>query len=81
MKVFLYNALAYALAVDALTHDGPGLVSRLDLTTVCQQVVAPGLSLQDVIDTEGLLVLAVINILLYAPKEMTGEPAIMPYAT
>ena len=77
----LYNALAYALAVDALTHDGPGQTSRIDLSTVCQEALAPGLDLQDVVDTEALTVLAVINILLYVPKMAVGEPAIASYAS
>jgi hypothetical protein len=48
----LYNGLAYALAVDALTHKGPGRVERLKLDDVCNQVASPGLSLADVVATE-----------------------------
>jgi hypothetical protein len=51
----LYNAIAYALAVDALTHAGPGEISRIDTASVCQELAAPGLSLGDVIATEGML--------------------------
>jgi hypothetical protein len=49
----LYNPLAYALAVDALTHAGPGEPSRLNLPSVCNAITSPGLSLADVIGTEG----------------------------
>ena len=75
----LYNPLMYALTIDALTNDGPGRVDRIDLDTVCAQVAAPGLSLADVLATEGLIPLALINILLY-PEPVTNEPAVRQYA-
>ncbi|KAJ9659347.1 hypothetical protein H2198_003223 [Neophaeococcomyces mojaviensis] len=75
----LFNPLMYALTLDALENDGPGQVSRLDLDTVCNQVVAPGLSLEDILATEGLIPLAALNLLLY-PQKTLDEPAIMPYA-
>jgi hypothetical protein len=49
----LYNPLSYALAVDALTNKGPGSLSRIDLPTVCSQQLAPGLTAQDIVLTEG----------------------------
>jgi hypothetical protein len=58
----LYNPLAFALVVDALTNDGPGNSSRLDLDTICAQILAPGLTALDFAATEG------------RPKEM--EPVI-----
>jgi len=76
----LYHPLAYALAVDALTHAGPGQTSRLDLNSICNTLVSPGLSLADVIATEGNIPVAVAAILLY-PNKMTNEPALMSYAT
>lgn len=75
----LYNPLAYALALDALTHDGPGRIDRIDLDEVCNQVVAPGLSLEDVLATEGLIPLAALNLLLY-PGKVQDEPAVRQYA-
>jgi hypothetical protein len=48
----LYNALSYALAVDALTHPGPGRTSRINLRSVCNEVASPGLSVADIITTE-----------------------------
>lgn len=75
----LYSSLMYALTLDALTHDGPGRVDRLDLATVCAEYVAPGLSLDDVLATEGLIPLAIVNFLLY-PNKVQNEPAVMQYA-
>jgi hypothetical protein len=49
----LYNALAFALAVDALTHDGPASLARVNVLEVCQQLAAPGLDVGDVMTTEG----------------------------
>lgn len=49
----LYNALAAALAIDALQNDGPASLSRLDLGTVCSKLLADGLNLADIIGTEG----------------------------
>lgn len=43
----LTSSLTFALAKDALTHDGTGQVSRLDLDEVCSSLVAPGLELGD----------------------------------
>ncbi|KAJ5166631.1 lipase [Penicillium canariense] len=75
----LYNPLAWALALDAIAHDGPGSVSRVDLKRVCAQVLAPQLGLGDVLGTEGLLLVAVAELLAYQPRN-TGEPAIEGYA-
>jgi hypothetical protein len=74
----LYNPVAYALVVDALQHTGPGSFSRV--SGQCGAIVAPGLSLSDVIETEALIPLAVLNILSYEPKVLS-EPAIKSYAT
>lgn len=51
----LYHPLAYALAVDALTNGGPGQLSRINVPGVCANVASPGLSLADVLATEGIL--------------------------
>ncbi|KAE9371124.1 alpha/beta-hydrolase [Stipitochalara longipes BDJ] len=74
----LYNPVAYALVVDALQHTGPGSFSRV--SGQCGSIVAPGLSLSDVIETEALIPLAVLNIFAYLPK-VVSEPAIKAYAT
>jgi hypothetical protein len=75
----LYNPLAFALAMDALKSGGPGEISRLDLTTVCNEIVSPGLTLTDVVLTEESAVIAALSVLLYTNKQLT-EPPIMAYA-
>jgi hypothetical protein len=47
----LYNALAHALVVDALTHAGPASLARVNSFQVCQQLAAPGLDGGDVLAT------------------------------
>ncbi|PQE17309.1 lipase B precursor protein [Rutstroemia sp. NJR-2017a BVV2] len=74
----LYNPVAYALVTDALTHSGPGSFLRVE--DQCSNVVAPGISLSDVMETESLIPLAALNIFSYMPK-ITTEPAIKSYAT
>lgn len=76
----LYNPLTWALAIDAIVHDGPGDLSRLDLAGVCGQVLAPELDLEDLFGTEGLLLVAGAEVVSYQPHA-TGEPPIRPYAS
>lgn len=71
----LYNALGYALAVDALSHSGPGDSSRLDLTSVCADYLAPGLDLGDFLVTENSILIAGIGLLVGGVR-VTVEPAI-----
>ncbi|EMD00999.1 hypothetical protein BAUCODRAFT_191248 [Baudoinia panamericana UAMH 10762] len=71
----LYNPLGYALAVDALSHDGPGNPSRLDLPTVCSQYLTPGLDLGDFLETENSILIAGLAIGVY-PNKVVTEPAI-----
>ncbi|EHK99690.1 putative Lipase B [Glarea lozoyensis 74030] len=73
----LINPTAYALVVDALTHDGPGDFNRV--TASCVDVVAPGIGIGDVLATEALIPEAALNILSYLPK-VAAEPAIRAYA-
>lgn len=75
----LYNPVSWALAVDALTHDGPGNVSRIDLDAACQRFLAPQLELDDLLGTEGLLLVSTVELLVYQPK-MVHEPEIAGYA-
>ncbi|KAI7619113.1 alpha/beta-hydrolase, partial [Hortaea werneckii] len=76
----LYNALAYALAIDALTHPGePGRVERVDAQAECAKFAADGLSLANVLATHALIPLAVGNVLAYQTK-VAQEPAIRGYA-
>jgi hypothetical protein len=75
----LYNALAFALAKDALINDGPGDLSRIDVAAECQKIVTSGISLLDVLATEAIVVELVLGALTYPDKELT-EPAIASYA-
>ncbi|KAI7458855.1 alpha/beta-hydrolase [Hortaea werneckii] len=76
----LYNALAYALAIDALQHPGePGRVERVDAGAECAKFAADGLSLADVLATHALIPLAVGNVLAFQPK-VAQEPPIRGYA-
>jgi hypothetical protein len=63
-----------------LTHDGPGDLSRLDLSKVCSTVITSGLNGNDILATEATQITAAKNVLGHWPKVMV-EPAIMSYAT
>ncbi|KAK3114140.1 hypothetical protein LTR53_007854 [Teratosphaeriaceae sp. CCFEE 6253] len=76
----LYNALGFALAVDALGHAGPGQASRLDLAKVCAAYLTPGLDLADFLLTEDSILIAGLAILAY-PGKVVAEPAIKGYAS
>jgi hypothetical protein len=75
----LANPLTYALIVDALQHDGPGDVSRINLKTVCDSYAAPGLDLDDVLATLGLIPVAGALLLLDLKKTFV-EPPLRAYA-
>ncbi|KAF2124519.1 alpha/beta-hydrolase [Dothidotthia symphoricarpi CBS 119687] len=75
----LFNPLTYALIVDALTHDGPGSLSRINKASVCSTYAAPGLVVDDVISTSGLIPIALVLLLAY-PDKRTAEPALRSYA-
>lgn len=83
-ETMLVNPLAYALFVDALTHEGPGDLSRIDLDTICNQFLLPELELDDLLGTEAVAtVFGPLDTLAYALShaENNGtEPALMPYA-
>lgn len=65
-ETMLVNPLAYALFVDALTHDGPGDLSRIDVDKICDQVVPPGLDLNDFLGTEVAATgLGTVNSMMY----------------
>ncbi|KAI1274861.1 hypothetical protein F5Y07DRAFT_400932 [Xylaria sp. FL0933] len=76
----LFNPLTAAMVVDALTHAGPGSLNRVDLSSVCADYVAPGLTLEDAIATAGEIVAAAVRLLAYFPK-IVVEPTIMTYTS
>ena len=67
------------MAVDALTHDGPGQLSRIDLDTECGKIVPEGLTYTDLLATEALIPEALALIIGYDNKTRE-EPAIRSYA-
>jgi len=76
----LYNGLAYALVVDALTHAGPASIARVDTATYCGLSLAPGLSSSDQIALDLSIAVAAVNVLAF-PSKVAVEPAIKPYAS
>lgn len=62
------NPLVAALAMDTLTHAGPGNPSRLDLKEVCKNVIPPELTVADFIATAGLIVNCGLRIFALQPK-------------
>jgi hypothetical protein len=75
----LAHPLTYALIVDALTHEGPGRLDRIDVASVCDNIIAPGLDLDDYLATMGLIPVAGVSLLAY-PDRRTEEPALVGYA-
>ncbi|KAJ5030397.1 hypothetical protein J3E73DRAFT_225467 [Bipolaris maydis] len=76
----LSNPLTYALIVDALQQDGPGDLSRVDLKRVCSTFAAPGLDLDDVLATIGLIPVAGALLLLDPSTKTFAEPPLRAYA-
>lgn len=77
----LFNPLTYALIVDALQHPGTtGQVSRINRKQVCADYAAPGLNLDDVLATSGLIPVAGVLLLAFPEKRLT-EPPLRAYAT
>jgi hypothetical protein len=76
----LAHPLTYALIVDALTHDGPGDLNRIDVKSVCNNLIAPGLDLDDYIATSGLIPIAGV-LLLASRQKIRVEPPLKAYAS
>lgn len=80
-ETMLVNPVAYALFVDALTHDGPGQLSRIDLDDVCGQLVPPGLDLEDLLGTEAMAaILGSLDIVSYGYLGGNTELPLKNYA-
>lgn len=73
----LYSATAYALVIDALTHDGPGSIDRV--RNSCSQTTPEGISDLDVVGVEALIVIILFRLLTFAPK-VVREPELKEYA-
>lgn len=81
-SAMLLNPLVYALFLDALEHEGPGRIERVNLG-VCRDLLAPGLGVSDFLGTEAVSdVLGPIQVLLYkGDKDGQGrEPVLKEYA-
>ncbi|KAK2025272.1 alpha/beta-hydrolase [Colletotrichum zoysiae] len=74
----LYNALAFALLKDALAHEGPGRLERID-KKVCGNPAAGKLSAAQIEATDDVLDDATMDVLLYFNK-VREEPDIKTYA-
>jgi hypothetical protein len=55
--MMLVSPVARALLVDALKHDGPGRIDRIDWDIACDQLLASGLTLEDLLGTEATTIL------------------------
>ena len=76
----LINPLAYALFVDAMVHDGPGRLERIDLDAVCGESIAPGLDVNDFLGMEAVSnVVGVLDVLLYGYNNSSEEPPLRGY--
>jgi len=71
----LYNPLGFALLKDALANKGEGRPSRLNLGSVCNDLITPGLVLSNFLETENAIVVAAAALLTY-PNKVFEEPAI-----
>jgi hypothetical protein len=79
------DPVAYALAVDALTHDGPARVARIP-SSVCSQVVMPGVDptnvntyVQILAGAPGLLAVATPGFNVVGVREVKSEPPLACY--
>ncbi|KAF4766324.1 hypothetical protein N7455_005795 [Penicillium solitum] len=79
-SAMLVNPLAYALFVDALVHDGPGRLERIDLGAICGESIAPGLDVNDFLGMEAVSnVVGVLDVLLYGYNNGSEEPPLRGY--
>jgi hypothetical protein len=74
----LYNPIGYALAIDALTHDGPGQFSRVG-NSACNSYLAQGLDEGDLVVTETSILVAAVT-LTFDTNKSYSEPAVKAYA-
>ncbi|CBX91222.1 hypothetical protein IAQ61_010576 [Plenodomus lingam] len=75
----LFHPLTWALVVDALMYGGVGKLERINVKEVCGRLVAPGLDLDDVLATLGLIPVAAVLLAASQERRIT-EPALRKYA-
>jgi triacylglycerol esterase/lipase EstA (alpha/beta hydrolase family) len=73
----LYDPVAYALAVDALTHDGPADPARVPITT-CAQMFHPGIN---PVTFPADAAAALADFEGYKAKDLPAEPPLACYTT
>ncbi|KAL3441303.1 hypothetical protein BJX65DRAFT_299855 [Aspergillus insuetus] len=74
----LFNALAWGLIQDALTHDGPGRPDRLDTASLCDEDAAPSM---DPLAAAAAIVASAVGNILASPATTLREAPIAPYAS
>lgn len=74
----LYDAVAFRLTLDALSHAGPAQPSRIPFTT-CLSAVAPGVTAADITVLNGVVGPLIAARIALAPMTLR-EPALQPYA-
>ncbi|MCW3040727.1 MAG: lipase [Solirubrobacterales bacterium] len=77
LSIGLVDPVAYALAVDALGHDGPADPKRVPLTT-CAMPYQPGINPATLAQDSSA---ALASYSAYQPREFPAEPALACYTT
>jgi hypothetical protein len=77
---FYYDPVAYALAIDALTHDGPAVPARID-RALCAQATMPYIRPNDVPLYSASLVQNIFVTRLNTEPRTTNEPPLRDYVT
>ncbi len=78
LAVGTVDAVAFALALDALEHPGPAVPMRVDPVTTCSRTYHQGVNTATVAADAAA---AVQSFETYQPKEFTEEPALRCYVT
>ncbi|MEU0155564.1 hypothetical protein ABZ071_27395, partial [Micromonospora fulviviridis] len=78
LAVGTYDAVAYALALDALDHHGPASPARID-PAVCGKLFMPGVDPVRFAANYAALGAVIAQQLTLAPKSPHGEPELKPY--
>jgi len=79
VKAITYDAVGYALAIDALTHDGPADPARID-RRVCHDEFHPGVE-PATFPTNYLNAAATASYRQATAQRVDREPALRPYVT
>ncbi|HKY77237.1 MAG TPA: lipase, partial [Acidimicrobiia bacterium] len=79
VKAITYDAVGYALAIDALTHDGPADPARID-RRVCGDEFHPGVE-PATFPTNYLNAVSAAHYRQAAAQRVDREPPLRPYVT